>query len=62
MDELVEQHHRTIEDIYASLQETGFVIEQLRESRPRPEKFADKKLYERRRRIPLFLFLSGRSM
>jgi SAM-dependent methyltransferase len=60
MGKFVEQFHRTIEDIYKPLQDAGFQIEQLRESRPQPEHFADESLYERRKRIPLFLFLSGR--
>lgn len=59
MGEHVVQYHRTIEDIYSALQAAGFVVEQLRESRPRAEQFAETALYERRRRIPLFLFLSA---
>ncbi len=62
MNEFVEQYHRPLEDIFKSLQEANFIIEQLRESRPRPENFTDEKLYERRRRIPLFLFLAGRKI
>lgn len=60
MGESVEQYHRTIEDIYRALQDADFLIEQLRESRPKLENFTDLSLYERRLRIPLFLFLSGR--
>lgn len=56
----VEQHHRTVEEIFGALQRSGFVVEQLRESCPRPEEFTDEALYARRRRIPLFLFLAGR--
>lgn len=58
--ESVEQQHRTIEEIYGALQGAGFEIEALRESRPRRELFADGALYERRKRIPLFLLLAGR--
>ena len=57
--ETVRQYHRTVEDIYRSLLDANFRIEQLRESRPRAEHFADAALYERRKRIPLFLFLSA---
>jgi SAM-dependent methyltransferase len=55
----VRKYHRTVEDYFRALQEAGFVVEQLRESRPQPEQFADAQIYERRRRIPLFLFLAG---
>jgi SAM-dependent methyltransferase len=58
----VHKYHRTIEDYFSALQQAGFVVEQLRESRPRRELFADDRLYERRRRIPLFLFLAGRKL
>jgi SAM-dependent methyltransferase len=56
----VRKYHRTVEDYFRALQAAGFVVEQLRESRPQREQFADQQTYERRRRIPLFLFLSGR--
>jgi SAM-dependent methyltransferase len=62
MGDYVEQYHRTVEDIFTSLQNAGFAIEHLRESRPRPEQFTDRAMYERRRRIPLFLFLSGKKV
>ena len=54
------QYHRTTEDYFKLLQENGFVIEHLRESRPIADRFQDKELLERRMRIPLFLLLSGR--
>ena len=57
--EFVEQFHRPLEDIYSDLQEAGFSVDRLRESKPQPGNFADGALYERRSRIPLFLFLSG---
>jgi SAM-dependent methyltransferase len=56
----VRKYHRTVEDYFRALQNAGFAVEQLRESRPQPERFADQQTYERRRRIPLFLFLAGR--
>jgi SAM-dependent methyltransferase len=58
----VEQIHRTVEDLFGTLQRSGFVVEQLRESSPRPEQFTDQALYARRQRIPLFLFLAGRKV
>jgi SAM-dependent methyltransferase len=59
MGGIVRKYHRTIEDYFCALQDAGFVVEQLRESRPQREQFADQQTYERRRRIPLFLFLAG---
>jgi SAM-dependent methyltransferase len=56
----VQKYHRTVEDYCMMLQQSGFLFEQLRESRPRREDFHDQQTYERRKRIPLFLFLSGR--
>jgi SAM-dependent methyltransferase len=56
----VRKYHRTVEDYFGALQQAGFTVEQLRESRPQREQFADAQTYERRRRIPLFLFLAGR--
>jgi SAM-dependent methyltransferase len=56
----VRKYHRTAEDYFRALQLAGFAVEQLRESRPLRERFADERTYERRRRIPLFLFLVGR--
>jgi SAM-dependent methyltransferase len=56
----VRKYHRTVEDYFCALQNAGFVIQQLRESRPQRERFADQQVYERRMRIPLFLVLAGR--
>jgi SAM-dependent methyltransferase len=56
----VAKYHRTVEAYFAALQGAGFVVESLRESHPRRTMFADKLEYERRKRIPLFLFLAGR--
>jgi len=58
----VRKYHRTVEDYFRALQEAGFVVEQLRESRPQREQFADEQTYARRMRIPLFLFLAGRKV
>ena len=56
----VQKYHRTVEDYFAALQQAGFVVQQLRESRPQRQQFANEQTYARRRRIPLFLFLAGR--
>lgn len=55
----VHKYHRTIEDYFIALQNAGFSIESLRESRPIRKNFINDETYERRLRIPLFLFLSG---
>jgi SAM-dependent methyltransferase len=56
----IQKYHRTVEDYFRALQQAGFTVEQLRESRPERERFADEQTYERRKRIPLFLLLAGR--
>jgi hypothetical protein len=56
----VVKYHRTVEDYYLALQRAGFVVESLRESRPQRAYFNSEETYQRRMRIPLFLFLAGR--
>jgi SAM-dependent methyltransferase len=56
----VTMHHRTLEDWFAAVQQAGFVVTALRESTPQREHFADQALFERRRRVPLFLFIGAR--
>ncbi len=56
--EVVKVHH-TVEDYFGALQQAGFAVTALRESRPRPELFPDVHEYERRKRIPLMLLLAG---
>jgi len=55
----VRKYHRTVEDYFVAMQAAGFIVEQLREARPRPERFTEPSTYERRKRIPLFLCLAG---
>jgi SAM-dependent methyltransferase len=54
------RYHRTIEEYFGILQQTGFVVEYLRESCPRHAWFADQARYEQHTRIPLFLFFAAR--
>jgi len=56
----VYKYHRSIETYFLALQKAGFVVEQLRESKPVRTHFRQEETYERRLRIPLFLFLSAR--
>lgn len=55
----VRKFHRTVEEYFAAVQAAGLIIEQLRESRPAREHFDSEALYQRRKRIPLMLFLSA---
>ncbi|WP_434748840.1 class I SAM-dependent methyltransferase [Paenibacillus amylolyticus] len=56
----VHKMHRSIESYYMALQNAGFRVEHLRESAPQRAYFVDEETYQRRQRIPLFLFLSAR--
>lgn len=53
------RHHRTVEGYFSAMQEAGLAVDRLRESHPRREWFTDAAEYERRKRIPLFLFMAG---
>lgn len=55
----VVKFHRTIEEHFLSLRRAGFVVESLRESKPDRSFFSDEATYQRRLRIPLFLFFSA---
>jgi len=54
------KYHRTVEDFFQALRTAGFEILDLRESKPQKERFQNHKLYERRMRVPLFLFFKAR--
>jgi SAM-dependent methyltransferase len=53
------KYHRTIEDYFMALSTASFTITHLRESRPLRENFTDESLFQRRVRIPLFLFFAA---
>lgn len=55
----VYKYHRTIEDYFQALKSKGFKIELLKESLPKREHFENVETFERRLRIPLFLFFSA---
>jgi SAM-dependent methyltransferase len=59
MGKRVVKFHRTLEDYFQVLQDTHFTITRLRESRPLAYRFTDEALFQRRSRIPLFLFLAA---
>lgn len=56
----VVKYHRTVEDYFKLLQDAGFQIESLRESKPVRENFSTDEEFERRSRIPVFLFFAGK--
>lgn len=60
MGQDVVKYHRTVEAYFGGLQRAGFVVESLREARPRRELFLREETYTRRRRIPLFLLMAAR--
>ncbi|PLR84827.1 SAM-dependent methyltransferase [Bacillus sp. V33-4] len=60
LDPQVYKYHRTIETYFLALQNVGFNIEKLRESKPLRQHFKNADIYERRLTIPWFLFMAGK--
>lgn len=56
----VYKYHRSIETYFLALQKAGFVVEHVRESKPIRTNFRQEETYQRRMRIPLFLFFSAK--
>jgi trans-aconitate methyltransferase len=56
----ITKYHHTLEEYLDLFADTGFELERIRESRPQPENFVSREAYERRLRIPLFLFIAAR--
>lgn len=52
------KYHRSTEEYFTLLKQSGFKVEDLREGTPRSENFKDESEYERRKRIPLVLMFS----
>ncbi|MYL18586.1 methyltransferase domain-containing protein [Halobacillus litoralis] len=59
IDHEVIKYHRPVEDYVQQLLQAGFRITGVKEGCPEPDAFLEKKEYERRMRIPLFLILGG---
>ncbi|HZH03730.1 MAG TPA: hypothetical protein VEY30_08105, partial [Myxococcaceae bacterium] len=55
----VRKYHHTVEDYFSLLQSAGFRVDQLRESKPDVKHFESQEEYQRRTRIPLFLFFAA---
>jgi SAM-dependent methyltransferase len=60
MGQDVVKYHRTVDEYFGGLQRAGFVVEGLREGRPRRERFLREETYLRRLRIPLALVMAAR--
>ncbi|MFC7063095.1 class I SAM-dependent DNA methyltransferase [Halobacillus seohaensis] len=58
IDEKVVKYHRTLEDYFSLLIQTGFKVEELREGMPQRVYFENEEDFLRRSRIPLFLIFS----
>ncbi|MBT2680208.1 class I SAM-dependent methyltransferase [Bacillus sp. ISL-35] len=56
------KYHRTVEEYFKLLLETGFMVEDLREGTPKAENFSTMEEYERRMRIPLVLMFACRKL
>ena len=54
IDQEVIKYHRTMEEYFSLLQQTGFTITNIKEATPNQTYFQNTEEYERRLRIPLF--------
>jgi len=55
----VTKYHHTLEEYFNLVNASGFTLKRVRESCPQKENFLSEAKYERRMRIPLFLFISA---
>jgi SAM-dependent methyltransferase len=56
----VRKYHHTLEEYFDFVTDAGFELERVRESCPQKDNFLSEEEYERRLRIPLFLFIAAR--
>jgi SAM-dependent methyltransferase len=56
----VTKYHHTLEEYFDLVTDAGLELERVRESCPQKDNFHSEEEYERRLRIPLFLFIVGR--
>lgn len=56
----VTKYHHTLEEYFNFVTDEGFELTRVRESCPKRENFLSEEEYERRLRIPLFLFIAAR--
>jgi SAM-dependent methyltransferase len=60
MGKEVVKYHHTVAEFFGALTGAGFLVEGLREGRPRRERFVREETYLRRLRIPIFLVMAAR--
>ncbi|CAN7280923.1 class I SAM-dependent methyltransferase [Rossellomorea sp. LjRoot5] len=58
IDQVVVKYHRTIEQYFSALRQTGFTVLDLREGTPKREHFSSEEEFVRRQRIPVVLAFS----
>ncbi|NMH68397.1 class I SAM-dependent methyltransferase [Bacillus sp. RO3] len=58
IEQTVVKYHRTIEQYFQALTQTGFSVEGLREGTPKRENFSSEEEFSRRQRIPVVLAFS----
>lgn len=56
MGKQVIKYHRTLDEYFQLFGKTGFRLVNLRESEPQPQNFSNPHEYERRLKVPLFIF------
>lgn len=59
MGSVVTKYHRTIEEYFSGLRQSGFLVEELREGRPESEHFSQQSEFERRLDLPRYLILKA---
>lgn len=55
-------YHRTVEDYFTTLQQAGFMVMSLKESKPQPDNYLHRENYEKHLQHPLFLYLTGKRL
>ena len=60
MGNQVIKYHRSLDEYWRLLNQAGFAVEEIKEGRPRMEKFQSGDEFERRSRVPLFLIVKMR--
>jgi SAM-dependent methyltransferase len=60
MGQAIVKYHRSVAEYFGGLQGAGFLVEGLREGRPRRELFLREETYRRRLRIPIPLVMAAR--
>ncbi|MBX2874041.1 MAG: methyltransferase domain-containing protein, partial [Saprospiraceae bacterium] len=59
MGSAVTKYHKTIEQYFAILSQSGFIVQELREGRPERQHFSEEKEFDRRLDLPRYLILKA---